>query len=373
VQSVTSYSGSGATNVVTPSNLARGSVIGVLQVGPKSSVQSIGLSGDGGSLTTALSLSSLTSLTSTGPLGDVSLTGTGAFNANLSAPSIFGSIDSHAGSITGTIQTTGVRIDPITGLTTSVPATLGRTFVTSSPFGAVLTSSFVHSGGTAGLSGTIVSRGDLVSQVIADGGITSTGVIAAQGNIGANFGSVRVGGIVANGALKGSVLSLGNIIGDVTVNGTNGQGLVGGRISAYGTILGNVKITGGIDGTSAILAAGLGALPSSYPVPSGFKPGSIGIKAAGTALSVSGAIAGIVSAQGAINTSGTINASGGYYAANDVLDAAAVDMIFSQGLVGLVSGQAPAFDVSGLDLANLTQILKNLRALVVKNGVLKDG
>ena len=46
----------------------------------------------------------------------------------MTAPSIFGNIAA-AGPLFGTIQTTGVRTDPVTGATSQIPADLGRVYV----------------------------------------------------------------------------------------------------------------------------------------------------------------------------------------------------------------------------------------------------
>jgi hypothetical protein len=82
VQSVTSPNASGTANIVTPSNVARGAVTALVKVVPtydskghprSSVVQEIDLRGDGGSLQTSLPFSATGSITSTGPLGDLTL------------------------------------------------------------------------------------------------------------------------------------------------------------------------------------------------------------------------------------------------------------------------------------------------------------
>ena len=71
-----------------------------------------------------------------------------------------------------------------------------------------------------GLIGQIISRGNLISQVKAAGGIY--GIIAVQGDIGA-FATIlsrtnptRVGGIATDTADTGQIVAMGQIIGDVT-------------------------------------------------------------------------------------------------------------------------------------------------------------
>src|SRR5229473_358589 len=82
------------------------------------------------------------SIISTGPLGDVNVLGA---LPSVTAPSIFGSlVASGAIPATSTVQTTGVRIDPITGASSGVPADFGRVYVAASKKGPVVTASVVQ-------------------------------------------------------------------------------------------------------------------------------------------------------------------------------------------------------------------------------------
>jgi hypothetical protein len=301
-------------------------------------VQSVAVRGDGASIQTSQWISD--GITSTGPLGDLTLS-SGNGITNISAPSIFGSISTQ-GPITGTIQTTGVRTDPITGATSMVPANLGSAYVGSSRSGPAVTSTTINSNG--GLPGRIISRGDLVSAIVADGGVT--GVIAAQGNLGAYAGTtqVRAGGLLSNGNFSGQLIVFGDEIGDVTLHG----GLKAGRVAVKGSVFGNVVIDGGLDSASALVAGG-----------------SIGT---GAPLVVNGRNAGVIAAKGKINSGGR-SPGGAFYdnvgAIAGSPDAAAIDAIFTRqhATVGLDSGAQ--------DLQGLSSVLQDLAAVRVgPNGTL---
>jgi hypothetical protein len=348
VQDAVVANAAGSGNVVIPSNAARGADVALVTVVPTygnnnqrqgTQVQSINISGDGASISTSQWIAG--EIRSTGPMGDIALFS----NQNvgkISAPSFIGSI-TLGGEVTGTIQSTGQRTDPITGVTTSVPADIGRVFVDAS--GHLATTTISISGGIFG--GRVVSRGNLVSQFSTN--IGAGGVLAVQGNLGTAFGSSRLGGFTNAGNLAGDVVVLGRVIGDLAVTG----GLVGsGRIAAKGGFSGNVSISGGIDTGAALVS-----------------DGGIGDPSLGTTLSVSGKVKGIIAAKGSINflgsplTGPTIfnNAS-----VNSPPSAAAIDAIFNDSM-----GNPLAFDVSNLDLSGLSTIRTQLSALHVgRNGQL---
>ncbi|MDR3638691.1 MAG: calcium-binding protein [Isosphaeraceae bacterium] len=354
---------------VQQNNVARGAVTALISVTrpldkhghPEDSiVQTIALNGDGGSIQSDQFIAQ--GITSTGPLGDVCVAACQGIS-NITAPSIFGNINT-TGPIFGTIQTTGVRFDPITGAPSTVPADLGRAYVVTpsnprcgKPY---VTTTTIQAGWNYGISGQIISRGDLISAVDADGCLSGT--IAAQGSIG-TFSSllgtpVRVGSVVAEGLFSGQVVALGNIIGDLILC----CGMKGGEVAAKGQpipglsstqvgILGNTVIGGTIDRSSALVSGG-----------------EIGDRALCTALSV-GCNQGIVAAKGAINfdrwstlAQGNAFINVGSSASTDPnapLDAAAIDAIFTQG------GQPLQFDIAPGDLAGLSAIEKDLDALSI--------
>jgi hypothetical protein len=141
---------------------------------------------------------------------------------------------------------------------------------------------------------------------------------------------------------------LGNIYGDLVINGS----LRAGGIAAEGSILGNVEISGQIYAGADLVSGG-----------------SIGSTAYRTTLNVSN-IYGIVAAVGSINA-GKIGSTSTaqYYKANDTTDAAVIDEIFTQGVMPLSS--TDLFDqTTPQDLLNLSQMLTNLKSLTVKNGKL---
>lgn len=90
---------------------ARGAVVAL--VGPciPGRVQRIDLHGDGGAVPTDRVIAD--ALTSTGPLGDLTLASDQAVVADVTAPSILGNLDA-GGPIESTLQTTGLRTDPLT-------------------------------------------------------------------------------------------------------------------------------------------------------------------------------------------------------------------------------------------------------------------
>jgi hypothetical protein len=345
VQSVTSPNAAGTANIVTPSNVARGAVTALIKLVPtydsngtlqKSVVQSVDLRGDGGSLQTQQSFSATASITSTGPLGDLNLQESQGLNS-LTAPSIFGSITLN-GPITGIAQTTGLRTDPITCQVSSVPADWGRVYVTQTSSGPALTASTVVTIGV-GLTGSLISRGNLISQIIANGSVK--GLVAVQGDLGTQVGSTRLGGLSWTGGFSGQVVTLGDIRGDVAISGS----LTGARIAVKGSVRGNMSLSGSLDAKSAVVAAG-----------------GIGDAAAGTTLSVTGTVSGIVGAEGAINLSKAVNlAPGSFFRGNlkATPSASAIDAIFTNG------GLPLSFDINSLDLAGLSLILTHLSALHV--------
>jgi hypothetical protein len=236
------------------------------------------------------------------------LTAAGGLAANVTAPSIIGNIEVQ-GPIAGIIQTTGVRTDPITGVTSAVAADWGRTIRVMTSGGTVLSSTVVQAQG-GGIEGQLISRGNFLSQIIADGGIS--GVIAAQGDLGTRVGTARLGGILAHGSLQGEVMVLGFLAGDVEIDG----GLKGGRIAAKRGIPGNLRINGSVDANSAIVSGG-----------------AIGDPAAGTALTV-GQVQGIVAAEGPINLAKGTTTQAAFFQGNLLPgspNAAAIDAIFTDG------------------------------------------
>jgi hypothetical protein len=363
VEGVPTPNAAGTANTVMLSNVPRGAATAMVYVIQtfvsgklaNSVIQTVTLRGDGASIRTQQFIAG--SITSTGTLGDLTLQNTLGIT-NITAPSIFGSIIG-SGGITGTIQTTGMHTDPITSVVSTGSADLGNVYVATSNGVTGPTATVISVSGP--LSGKIISRGRLISQVQVHG-ITPvvgakgiTGVVAAQGDIGVAVGSARLGGIVSNGDVNGQIVTLGNIVGDVVIHG----GLRGGRIAAKQSILGNVNISGIIDSGAALVSGG-----------------SIGSAAAGTGLIVGpatspGTISGIVAAEGPINLETGTLTSTAFYKANigsgnpNDPNKAAIDAIFTD------LGKSLAFDQHGLDLGGLALILADLKALKVgSNGIL---
>jgi hypothetical protein len=346
VQGVTAPNSTLKANVMTASNSARGAVTALVRYvrtfdkyrqNSNSVLQSIDLWGDGGSIETKANVSSTFSITSAGALGDVSLSKSQSL-FNLTAPSIFGSLRI-GGGITGVVQTTGLRIDPITLLTSTVNADFGRIYVDTSGRTPILTSTEIR---TRGLSGKLVSRGNLISGVLTSGGVF-TGEIDVQGDFGALLspsGSLlakSVGGLFIDGPLKGNIVVLGQILGGMQLN----YGLTGGHIAALGGIAGSLLIKGGLDTSSAIVSGG-----------------TIGSTSLGTQFNVKGDNLGILAAMGAMNFAsgppkGAVinNATG--------LSAAAIDAIFTE------NGLRLNLDFNALDFGGLYSILTDLAALRV--------
>ena len=348
-------------------------LIGVSSLPSGSSVQTIDLYGDGGSILSEQPIAQ--SITSTGPLGDLTVTSVTGIN-NVTAPSIFGNI-STSGPIYGTIQTTGIRTDPVTGATSSVSADLGRVFVVpaggrnANPF---VTATTLEGGGNDSLSGRIISRGNLISFVRSDG--TTTGQIDAQGNLGAfttllnPVTPARVGGLQVNGGFSGEVVILGSVIGDMTFHG----GITDRALADGGTTGGSIAVAGRPNPDNTSLQNGIlgnvivdrgqytyGGISPFSKIVSG---GEIGDPSLGTSITTQDGNSGIVAAKGIV-TQGTPGlGTGGYLFSNTGAiagnpDAMAIDAIFTNG------GDSLTFDLTGEDLAGLKLILQDLEALTV--------
>ena len=330
-------------NIVTSSNVARGAATALVTVMPTydshgrqqdSVVQTIAIRGDGASIETQQWISQ--SITSTGPLGDLTLTAHNGIT-DITAPSIFGSII--GGPITGTVQTTGLRTDPITSAVTTVSADIGRVYIAfdhdhDSPH---LTTTVIDV--DDGISGRLISRGNLISEI--DGKVDVTGVIAVQGNFGANLvvagKTVRLGGMTVDGQLNGAVVVLGQQLADVTIHG----GFKDGIYAVKGGIVGNLVIDGSFN-DNGILVSGA----------------QIGDVTQGTTLTYNGNNKGIIAAIGTIRFAKGVP-RGSVFSNVTGANAAAINAIFTN------SGSALAFDVTGLDLQGLSLILLDLNKLIV--------
>jgi hypothetical protein len=365
VQGVSSPNAEGTANIVTPSNTDRGAVIALVTATPTfdrqghrhdSFVRSIDLRGDGGSIQTKQMIAG--PITSTGPLGNLILQSKQGVG-DVTAPSIFGSIVVN-GPITGVVQTTGQRTDPITASVSSVSADLGLLYVVTNRRRPVVTSTVVQS---KGISGTLISRGDLVSKITVKGG-GFTGVVAAQGNLGKTFlassgQETRLGGLTSNAVLSGEVVVLGSILGDVTIN----RGLKDGQIAARDGIVGNITVRANAriihpNPRQPIAGAWPGADARSAIV----SGGAIGDGTLGTRLVFNGSNHGIIAAVGLINVARKIP-NGSVYnnlgSNPDDQSLAAIDAIFTQ------EGNPLALDISGFDLGGLALIQQDLKVLNV--------
>ena len=343
VQGVVAANAAGTANVTTPSNVARGADIALIKVvqppSGNSQIQEIDFRGDGASISTQQWING--PITSTGSLGDLSLL-TSQPIGNITAASIFGTVYSY-GVIAGTIQTTGLETDPITGVVSSVPADFGRVYLNSS--NQLTSTSLTINGGA--FAGQLIVRGNLLASVTLNGGLK--GLIAAQGNIGSVFGSTRLGGITVNGSDSGPILSLGTIFGDVTINGGLGTGST---ISGEAGILGNTTVNGGLSSGASVIS-----------------DGPIGSTTYGTRLTVNGNTNGLIAAKGPlILTANPLNPSYTFGNAGGTPNAAAIDAIFADAM-----GAPELFDSTpgSLDLLGLNEILTDLANLHIgKNGVL---
>jgi hypothetical protein len=322
-------------------------VVSVAAVGSASTIGQVDLIGDGGSFSTKQFIA--TAITSTGPLGDLTLGAPQGVPADITAPSIIGSISVPNGPIAGIIQTT---TGDFGRLLTDATGRVVATTVTA---------------GAGGLTGQLVSRANLVSLI--NLGVAASGVIAAQGDIGAilldaNGQAVqdasgrltRFGGVQVNGGLGGLIVARGNIFGDISANG-----VPSGRIAAHGRaeygllaprvgILGNLNINGNLDSGAAIASGGV-----------------IGDAAGGTVLNVQN-VKGILAAEAPspinFGSVGNLQAASIFTGPS----AAAVEAIFTDGAGNLINFD---LDAGSLQLDGLAQILAQLRGLKVINGQLR--
>jgi hypothetical protein len=322
--------------------------------------QYIRMVGDGGSVRTN---ASVLSLSSTGPLGDVSVGGINGLGS-ITAPSIFGSIKVTRGGITGIIQTTGIRIDPITGARSVVSADLGSILYNKKGQAAGVTTIYC----AGALTGQIISRGNLISSITVRK--TFGGVIAAQGDVGVlarnAAGSLvasrsgqltRFGGIAVSGNATGQILALGNILGNVAISG-----VLSGRIAAAGQALSGLDASRcGILGNLRVRSVTAGGA-----VVSG---GIIGDAASKTVFS-GGRVGGIVAAKGSIaSTRSTKVASGNLFQNTGLsgnVNGPVITALFSN------SGGWASFDLLAGDLQGLASMEANLSNLHVVGGSLAD-
>jgi hypothetical protein len=283
---------------------------------------------------------------------------------DLTAPSVFGTLDVQKAGITGLVQTTGIRIDPINGTHTSVAADFGQLLlnasVNASVNPAVTTVTRIHSAGA--ISGQIICRGNLVSQVIADNGLT--GVISAQGDMGtiqrdvngiaattASGGLTRYGGISIHGNDSGKIIALGNIFGDVSISGTMTGRIAGEGRSVAGLDVNRVGILGNV---SIHQFASAGAIISG-----GLMGDSIGT----TMISV-GSSSGFLAAKG-----GTNLASSSLIAAAKFLQNLGGSNLSVANAIFTNAGSALLFDTGG-SMAGLALIEKDLGNIKDSNGTL---
>jgi hypothetical protein len=319
-------------------------------------VQNISFQGEGGCVNSRYSIGTITS---TGTLGDVTV---GGSLGGISAASIFGNIMVNGGAITGTIQTTGIDINPFTGATMVVNANLGQFIYNSKSAVTGVTTIYAWGGLTS--TGQIISRGNLLSSVVL--GATFNGLIAAQGNIGAILtntkgaavtGSTgqltRYGGISVSGNMSGQIIALGNIFGDLVVGGS-----LTGRIAAQGQtvsglsatrtgILGNIRINNGFASTAAIVSGGL-----------------IGDAMGQTTFQAAGAN-GLLAADGAINLAKTTTSASAslFSKLQGSANGAVLNAIFTGSSLPL------SFDTGG-SLQGLALIVTDLNNITVTGGQL---
>jgi len=320
---------------------------------------SVAFVGDGGSLNTGIPV---VNVSSTGPLGDLLLSA-GTNLTNLTAPSIFGNVNLYGGSITGTFQTTGIRIDPITGATSAVAADLGVATVNSST--GKITAVTTFSAGA--LSGKLIVRGNLVSSLTLSGSLT--GLLAVQGDIGviqrtstgaASLNSsgqmTRFGGITLNGGTTtGNIVADGNDFADIDIDNS-----LAGRIAIEGVpvsglastrfgILGNLSASS-ISSTAAIVTLG-----------------QIGDATQGTSLSFNSQLSGFLAAIGSIRI------GQGSYSSSRVFQNLAIASASAVAIQNIwTNGGLPlTFDVNPLDQQGLNLILTDLTNLKIgSNGAL---
>jgi hypothetical protein len=310
-------------------------------------VQSIQFVGAGGSITSSTSIANITS---TGALGDITVTApkngtvTGGGTpglGNVTATSIFGNIKV-TGNIYGIIQTTSGDIGT----------------VISGKSGKI--SSVTTISATGALTGQILARGNLVSSIKITGAFI--GVIAAQGDIGAiqrngvdavtsSSGALsRFGGISIGGNDSGQIIALGNIFEDITVSKimtgritAKGQAVAGLAVSRIG-ILGNINVKTFALG-SAVVSGGL-----------------IGDAASKTTVTL-GSPAGFLAAEGTINLvkSTKIAAANLFQSVHTNPSLSAINAIFTNGSAALL------FDTGG-NLAGLALIETDLTAIDISGG-----
>ncbi len=321
----------------------------------RSVIQSINFIGDGGSVSTGLQVTN--AITSTGSLGDLYLSsGTGI--ANISASSFFGNVNLYGGNLTGTFQSTGIRIDPLTGAQTSVAADIGSVITNAS--GTITGVTTLNLNMTS--AAMVISRGNLISQFTSNTALLGT--IAAQGDIGViqknsdgtatvnSRGQItRFGGLsFGSGTSTGDVLALGNILGDITIGGPfsgriGAQGAAISGIAASRTgILGRITIRGNLNSTGAVISSG-----------------EIGDSIQGTTLNF-GTFQGFVAAIGPITFGSTGTLSSARIFQNLALGSAnalAINNIWTNGGVALL------FDINPGDLAGLSLIVTDLNLLRV--------
>ncbi|MBI3863521.1 MAG: hypothetical protein HY290_16645, partial [Planctomycetia bacterium] len=344
----------GAPVLLTDQIVDNQSLIAVVKstaaAGANATIQSIDLYGNGGAIQTAQWIQA--SITSTGPLGDLILSATQGITAHVQAPTIIGNIDAVNGPIAGVIETT--------------VGDIGRVLTDAS--GKITGVTYIHG---RDLSGKLISRGNLVSAMHIDGGMS--GLIAVQGDFGAIQRTAtgvavvgldvaksltRFGGLLVNGSTTGNIVVLGNVFGDLQFNGSgisgrvavHGQQVAGLDAQRYG-ILGRVTINGNIGAGGAIVSGGVIGDDGVY----------VGAEsdANGTQITFTNE-KGILAAENDINygKTGKLPVSGVFENATGV-NKAAIDAIFTDG------GKLLTFDTivngkSGLDL-----ILGDLAALRV--------